>query len=325
MNSDVKLESDPVTLSPAPEVAEQVAPRIHPETLGMLLGALGVLTFSFSLPMTRLAVGGPNGLDPWFIAMGRAVVAGALAIVALLILRAPRPTSAQFRRLIWVAAGVVIGFPLFSTLALRYVPASRGSIVNGLLPLATAIIGSLITHERPSRRFWWAAAAGSAAVVIFAAVTGGGAPQPADGLMLLAVIAGAVGYAEGGRLSRELGGPQTICWALILSLPVVVPIALWAAPHDPLQVPSGAWGGFAYVSVFSMFLGFFVWYRGLALGGIARVSQVQLLQPILSLSVAALLLGESISIWMIVTALVVLASIVVGRRAPVRRIQPKSI
>ncbi len=311
----VKVKIEPVPASTPIAVAVPAA-GIHPETLGMLLGMLGVVAFSFSLPMTRLAV---SGLDPWFIAMGRAVVAGALSIVALLLMRAPRPTPAQIRRLIVVALGVVIGFPLFSTLALRYVPSSRGAIVNGLLPLATAIIGSLINHERPSTRFWVAAAAGSAAVVLFAAITGGGALQPADGLMLLAVVAGAVGYAEGGWLSRELGGPQTICWALVLSLPVVVPIALWAAPHNPLSVPLPAWGGFAYVSIFSMFLGFFAWYRGLALGGIARVSQVQLLQPILSLSVAALLLGESISIWMIVTALVVLGSIVVSRRAPVKR------
>jgi len=223
----VKVKIEPVPASTPIAVAVPAA-GIHPETLGMLLGMLGVVTFSFSLPMTRLAV---SGLDPWFIAMGRAVVAGALSIVALLLMRAPRPTPAQIRRLIVVALGVVIGFPLFSTLALRYVPSSRGAIVNGLLPLATAIIGSLINHERPSTRFWVAAAAGSAAVVLFAAITGGGAPQPADGLMLLAVLAGAVGYAEGGRLSRELGGPQTICWALVLSLPVVA--------HAPMIWPAG--------------------------------------------------------------------------------------
>jgi drug/metabolite transporter (DMT)-like permease len=218
-------------------------------------------------------------------------------------------------RLALVAAGVVVGFPLFSAWAMRSVPASHGAVVLGLLPLATALAAAAIAHERPSRRFWASAVFGSAVVVGFAVWQGGGTPHRGDALLVLAVVAAAVGYAEGGRLARELGGWQVICWALVLAGPVMLVPTVLAADARLATAPASAWAGFAYVSVVSMFLGFFAWYRGLALGGIAAVGQVQLLQPFMTIFASALLLAERPDSATYVAAALVIASIAVGRRA----------
>ena len=295
-------------LSNATEVgAITRAPLLRP---GLLLGALGILGFSFSLPATKLAVA---DLDPWFVAFGRAAVAGLLAIAVLRARRAPRPTAAHLRRLGFVVGGVVVGFPLLTSLALRELPAAHAVVVIALLPAATAVAAVLRAGERPALPFWLAAGAGTAAVVAFAAAGGARSFEPADLGLLVAVAVCGVGYAEGAVVARDLGGAHTICWALVLALPLSVPVAVLTA--NGLQASTSAWLGFAYVAVVSMFLGFFAWYAGLARGGVARIGQVQLAQPVLSLIWAALVLGEAVSGLEAVTASVVLACVVATQRA----------
>ena len=256
------------------------------ELEGLALAFVGVALFSFSLPATKLAV---EGLDPWFVAFGRAAVAAVLSFVVLRALRARTPTRAQWRRLGIVAVGIVVGFPALTSLALRHVDSAHGAVVIALLPAGTAIWAVARAGERPSARFWAAALAGLAAVVVFILAQGVGDAGPADVELLAATAICSLGYAEGGALSRELGGPQTVCWALILSAPVTVPVALATAPYGE-AVPTDAWLGFAYVSAVSMFLGFFFWYAGLARGGVAKAGQIQLLQPLLTLVCAVAVL-----------------------------------
>ncbi|AMO99715.1 eamA-like transporter family protein [Collimonas arenae] len=272
--------------------------------------------FSLTLPFTRMAVA---DLNPVFVAFGRAVVAALCAIILLWKLKASRPSLAQWKALAVTALGVVVGFPLFSSVAMRYVPASHGAIVLGILPLATAVFGALRFGERPSLGFWLAALLGSAIVIVFAMSQGGGGLQLADLALLAAVVAAAMGYAEGGRLSQTMGGQRVICWALVLALPILLPITVWLGWHYGINASPKAWFGFAYVSLFSMFIGFFFWYKGLALGGIARVGQVQLLQPFLSLLGAALLLGETLEASNMLFALAVLVVVGFGRKMAVRR------
>lgn len=279
---------------------------------GLWWGFVGVASFSLTLPATRVAVA---TLDPVFVGLGRAVIAALLAAIVLAATGARWPGRALLPRLALVAGGVVIGFPLFSAWAMRHVPAAHGAVVIGLLPLATAVAAAWIAHERPSRMFWLCATAGSAVVVGFALWQGGGTPEPADLLLVLAVAAAAIGYAEGGRLSRTMPGSQVICWALVIAAPFVAIPTAFTLDARLLNAPAAAWIGFAYVSVVSMFLGFFAWYRGLALGGIATVGQVQLVQPFLTILASAWLLGESVDVSTYVAAALVIASIAAGRRA----------
>lgn len=280
---------------------------------GLALGALGVLAFSMSLPATRIAV---QQLDPWFVAFGRAVGASLLAWAYLRLTGAPRPTRAQWRRLAVVAAGVVIGFPLFTSLALTTQTSAHGAIVVTVLPALTAVFAVVRAGERPPAVFWAASGAGLLAVLAFL-VTGGavrGALTAADLFLLAAVVLCGLGYAEGGALARELGGARTICWALLLSLPVTAPITLAAAAARPPHADAAGWSAFGYVTVISMFLGFFAWYAGLARGGIAQVGQLQLAQPVLTLAWSALLLGEAVSPASIGAALAVLGCVVLTQR-----------
>jgi drug/metabolite transporter (DMT)-like permease len=289
---------------------------VHPETQGLAFGFLGVLTFSLTLPATRLAVA---ELDATVVGLGRAVMAAILAALLLKATGQPRPSRQHLPSLVIIAAGVIVGFPLLSAWAMRSLPAAHGAIVLGILPLATAMAGALRTGDRPSLAFWLCSSLGSAVVVLFAIFTGGGSLQMADLALLGAVAAAAIGYAEGGRLSRELGGWQVICWALVLSAPfLAVPVALTIV-HQGLHASLKSWLGFGYISVFSMFLGFFAWYHGLAIGGVARVSQIQLLQPFLTLFASALLLHEQITRLTIGTAFIVVAMVAVGKKAPISR------
>jgi drug/metabolite transporter (DMT)-like permease len=285
--------------------------------LGYFFGFLGVLAFSFSLPMSRIAV---RELDPTFIALGRALLAAVLSGGLLFATRQPIPTRAQALRLAVVALGVVIGFPLLSTWALRFVDASHSAIINGLAPLATATLGALVQRQRPSPLFWFAALTGSLAVAGFVLSQSGSALVLADALMLGAVGAVAIGYVEGGRMSTIIGSWQTICWANCIAAPfLIVPVAL-TAPQQTVSATS--WLCFAYLGCVSMFLGFVAWYRGLALGGIVRVSQVQLLQVFLTLCWSALLLGEKLSPLMWIAATIVVMMIAIARRAQIRPAGP---
>ncbi len=268
------------------------------------MGSIGVLCFSFTLPATRLADTLLGGI---VVGLGRALVAAVLAILLLIVRREPLPARRHWPGLVVVAVGVVVGFPLCSSLALQSLPASHGAVITGLLPAATAVMAVLRAGERPSKLFWVSCIAGALAVVLFAVSEGAGRLQPADLLLLMAVLLGGLGYAEGGRLSREMGGWRVICWALVLMapflvLPVVFSFHLHENPAHPL-----AWLGFIYVSVVSMFLGFFAWYRGLAAGGVARISQIQLLQPVLTLLWAVLLLGEHITLLMLLASVLIIA------------------
>ncbi|HZS81357.1 MAG TPA: DMT family transporter [Stellaceae bacterium] len=279
-------------------------------------GALGTLAFSFTLPATRLAL---TGLDATVVGLGRAIVAGCLAALLLLARRQAPPPRRLWPGLAIVGFGCVLGFPLFSALALETVPAAHGAVVVGLLPMATAIMGVLRGGERPSLAFWAASGLGLAAVLVFAAIQGAGRPQLADGFILVAVALGAWGYAEGGVLARELGGWQVISWALVLSAPPLLPVVALRAAETGLAAGPLAWLGFAYVSAISMFLGFFAWYRGLALGGVARIGQIQLAQPVLTLVWSATLLGEAVSAATVLAALAVMGCVVLTQRTRIRR------
>jgi drug/metabolite transporter (DMT)-like permease len=252
-----------------------------------------VLGFSFTLPATRLAVA---DLDATFVGLGRAVVAGVLAAIVLGLLREPPPPRRALPRLGVVALGVVVGFPLLSALALRHLTAAHGAVIVGLLPAATAAMAVIRAGERPSPAFWAASGAGLVAVLAFAATQGAGLPQAADLLVLAAVAVAAVGYTEGATLAREMGGWRVISWALVLSLPVVAPAAYAGAAGGGLHAGTDAWLGFAYVAVVSQFLAFFAWYAGLARGGVARIGQVQLAQPLLTLVWSAALIGEHVGV-----------------------------
>ncbi|MBK0419854.1 DMT family transporter [Leucobacter sp. CSA1] len=274
--------------------ASSSTPLLESRT-GLWWGLLGVTAFSFTVPFTRIAV--ENGhMSPLFVGSGRAVIAALLAAAALLLTRQRLPRGAQWARVAVVAGGAVIGFPLLTSFALTTAAASHGAVVIALLPAATAVIAVLRTGERPVRSFWSAAGAGAVAAVAFAALQGGGLAglHRTDVLLFAAVLVCAIGYAEGGLLSRELGSWQTISWALVLASPLMILLTGIAIAQHP---PTGAvteWGAFAYLAAVSMFLGFFAWYRGLAIGPMSRVSQVQLTQPVMSILWAGLLLGEHI-------------------------------
>lgn len=276
----------------------------------MVWGFIGVLAFSFSLPATRLAV---EDLDPTFVGLGRALVAAALAGALLAIRREPLPDRKDLPRFALVGVGVVIGFPIFTSLALHHLTSAHGSVITGLLPAATAAMAVARAGERPPPVFWLAATAGLIAVLAFAGTQGVSGIETADVLVLIAVAFAALGYAEGGALSRTYGGWQVICWALVFTAPfLVIPVTV-AASHG-VHADTQAWLGFAYVSVISMFLGFFAWYHGLALGGVAKIGQIQLAQPVLTLIWAALILGETVTPAMLIAALVVLACVVATQR-----------
>ncbi|WP_456505430.1 DMT family transporter [Arthrobacter sp. UYCu723] len=267
---------------------------LHRQPNGLRWGLLGVAAFSFTVPFTRLAVA---GLSPLFIGSARAVIAAVLAAFALSLTRQRFPRGAQWTRLAVVAGGIVVGFPLLTSFALTTAPATHGAVVIALLPAATATAAVLRARERPRKAFWVATAIGALAAIAFAFAQSGGLGQLhwADLLLLGAVVAAAIGYAEGGLLARELGAWQTVSWALVLASPLMVFLAALSAARQP---PSGTpvqWAALAYLGIVSMFLGFFAWYRGLAIGPMAQVSQIQLVQPVLSICWAGLLLGETLT------------------------------
>lgn len=289
------------------------------ETLGMWLGVLGVALFAVTLPMTRLATGTQAApqLSPWFMTLGRAALAGALSILFLLATRAPRPERHQWKPLGMAVLGNVIGYPLLLGFALRAVTASHAAVVTALLPLATAAIAAWVLHQRARLGFWVCAVVGSGLVVAFSLLRAwqqghGFGFEWADLLLVGAVLAASFGYIYGAQVTPELGAERVICWVCVMALPVTLPGALLTWPSQP--VAWSAWAGLAYVGVFSMWIAFFAWYRGLAMGGALRVSQAQLLQPFLSILAAVPLLGEPLDAVTLGFALAVVATVLIGKK-----------
>lgn len=271
---------------------------------GWVNGFLGVLIFSGSLPATKVAI---LDFSPVFLTVARATIAGVLALGILLVFREKRPSRAQIIPLAIVSLGVVVGYPLLSALALQYVTSAHSIVFVGMLPLCTAIFGVVRGSERPRPAFWLFSILGSLLVTGYAFAQGISASPAGDLLMLLAIILCGLGYAEGAKLSKTLGGWQVICWALVISLPFIMPVMFFLMPASLTIVSAQAWIGLAYVSLFSMLIGFVFWYRGLAQGGIAAVGQLQLLQPFFGLALAATLLHEPVDTGMlIITAGVIL-------------------
>ena len=296
------------------------------ETRGLWLGLLGVVIFAMTVPMTRLAVGPATApqLPPEFVTAGRAAFAGLLSVLYLCLTNAPRVQRRHLPALGVSALGTVVGFPLFLSLALRQVDAMHAAVVTGLMPLATAIGAAIVFRQRPSNGFWFCAALGCVLVLAFATYRGSGHLVAADGLLLIAVLFTAVGYVAGAWVAAELPAEKVICWVLVISLPLTLPAALATWPVAPVQ--AGAWGGFAYVTLFSMWLGFFAWYRGLALGGTVRVSQVQLVQPFLAVLFAVPVLGETLDPVTVLFSLAVIAVVFFGKKMPasVSKLQPQN-
>jgi len=286
---------------------------------GLWLGLLGICCFAVTLPMTRLATGTSAApqLSPWFVTFARAALAAALSIVFLLATRSRWPTRAERGPLLLAMLGNALGFPILLGWALRHVPSSHAAVFTALLPLATAALAAWVLHQRARWGFWACAVLGAALVLAFslwrAQQHGGGfGLEWADALLVGAVLSAAVGYVFGAKVTPTLGAERVICWVCLMALPVSLPATLWLWPSHP--VAPSAWGGFLYVGVFSMWAGFFAWYRGLALGGALRVSQTQLLQPFLSILAAAVLLGESLDLVTLGFAVAVVATVVAGKR-----------
>jgi drug/metabolite transporter (DMT)-like permease len=263
---------------------------------GWLNGFIAVLIFSGSMPATRLAV---MDMSPIFVTVARATIAALLALGVLLAFREKRPSSKHLISLVIVALGVVIGFPLLSAFALQHITSAHSLVFLGLLPMVTAAFAVLRGGERPKPMFWLFSIVGSFLVIGYAIYQGINAAPIGDILMLLAIVLCGLGYAEGAKLSKTLGGWQVISWALVLALPVMLPLMFIYQPVSFTEVGTAAWLSLAYISLFSMFIGFIFWYRGLAQGGTAAVGQLQLLQPFFGLALATTLLHEKVNIGML--------------------------
>ncbi|WP_225785326.1 DMT family transporter [Xenophilus sp. Marseille-Q4582] len=285
----------------------------------MWLGVLGVAFFAITLPMTRLATGTADApqLSPWFVTLGRAALAGALSIAFLVLTRSPRPQPHQWKPLGMAVLGNVIGYPLLLAYALRVVTASHAAVITALLPLVSAMAAAWVLQQRARPAFWVCAVVGSLLVVAFSMLrawqaSGHFALEWADLLLVGAVIAASFGYIYGAQVTPALGAERVICWVCVLALPLTLPATVLLWPQQP--VAPSAWAGFVYVGVFSMWVGFFAWYRGLALGGALRVSQAQLMQPFLSILFAVPLLGESLDVVTLGFAAAVVATVVLSKK-----------
>lgn len=269
-------------------------------TSGWVNGFIGVLLFSGSMPATKVAV---LSLDPIFVTAARAGIAGILALICLLVFKEKRPTKKQLMPLAIVAIGGVIGFPLLSALALQYITSAHSLVYLGILPMSTAVFAVLRGGEKPKRIFWLFSILGSLIVIGFAALQGGTSSPVGNILMIIAILLCGLSYAEGAKLSKSLGGWQVISWAVVISLPISLPIMYLTAPSAPALISTETWIGVAYLGIFSMFIGFIFWYKGLAQGGTASVGQLQLLQPFFGLALAATLLNEHVSSSMILVTI----------------------
>ena len=293
--------------------------KVKDEPLGIWLGVIGVTVFALTLPMTRLATGTQAApqLSPWFVTVGRAALAGLLSAVFLLATRSPLPRPHHWKPLGMAMLGNAVGYPLLLGYALRVVTASHAAVITALLPLVTAAVAALVLHQRARLGFWVCAVAGSLLVVAFSVLRasqhgGGFGFEWADLLLVGAVIAASFGYIYGAKVTPSLGAERVICWVCVMALPVTLPATLLMWPQQ--AVATSAWVGFVYVGVFSMWIGFFAWYRGLALGGALRVSQTQLLQPFLSILAAIPLLGEALDLVTLGFAAAVVSTVVLSKK-----------
>ena len=289
---------------------------VNKETKGMLIGFIGILIFSLTLPVSKIAV---LSFDPYFIAFGRATLAGIVALVYLLSKKEPIPAKTDFAKFVVIALGVVFGFPIFTTVAMTEGSSSHGAVILGMMPLATTVIGVIRFKERPSLGFWLVSLLGAVLVVVYALLKNLGSFTYIDGLLVLGGICACVGYVEGGELSRKMNPRIVISWALVISLPINIVMSYFTFDTQYLNASPIAWTSFIYLSLFSMFIGFFFWYEGLAIGGIARVSQVQLMQPFCTLVAASLLLGDSLTVMNLVFAFLVVSTVILGKRMLVKR------
>jgi len=286
-------------------------PSLSREHLGLLLGFVGMAIFGGTLPATRIAV---SAIDPLALTALRTTIAGICSLVLLIILRRPLPPRRLWPQLAIAMLCVSVLFPFLMALSMQSVDASHGGVVLGILPIATALVAVAITHERPKPLFWIASVAGAALVVAFAMRQGGGALSSGDLLLLGAVAASATGYAVSGRLTREMPGWEVISWVLVMALPIALPAAAWTWPADLAQIALKPLLGLLYVALFSQWIAFFAWNAGLAMGGIARVSQVQLLQPFITFALAAYFNGETITLPIVLFAAAVVATVAISTR-----------
>jgi len=279
--------------------------------LGYLLGLVGVIIFSGTLPATRLAV---VTLDPWFVTFGRAAIAGVCAGLLLLVLRRPVPGRSTLLTLVAIGVMVTIGFPGFMGLAMKTVPAAHGGVVLGILPLLTATVSAVWHGARPSPQFWLLSILGAAIVVGFSLRTGGGHLEAGDAFLFVAALSAAIGYVLSAELTRTMPGWEVISWVCLIMLPVTVPLSLLWFPADPAATTTTGWIALAYLALFSQFIGFFAWNAGLALGGVAGVSQIQLLQTFFTIGIAAVINGEAIGLDTLGVAGVIAVLLYLGRR-----------
>jgi len=289
---------------------------VNKETKGMLIGFIGILIFSLTLPVSKIAV---LSFNPYFIAFGRATLAGLVALAYLAYKKESLPSKIDFGKYVVIALGVVFGFPIFTTVAMTQGSSSHGAVILGMMPLATTVIGVIRFKERPSLGFWLVSLMGAALVVIYALLKNSGSFTYIDGLLVLGGICACVGYVEGGELSRRMNPRAVISWALVISLPINIVASFLTFNPEYINAGDVAWISFVYLSLFPMFLGFFFWYEGLAIGGIARVSQVQLIQPFCTLLAASVLLGDPITAMNLVFAVLVVSTVILGKRMLVKR------
>lgn len=282
----------------------------------MLIGFVGILIFSLTLPVTKLAI---LSFNPYFIAFGRATLAGAVALAYLVVKHEPMLAKADIGKFVVIALGVVFGFPILTTVAMTHGSSSHGAVILGMMPLATTVIGVIRFGERPSLGFWVVSVLGAALVVVYALLKSSGSFTLVDILLVLGGICACIGYVEGGELSRKMNPRAVISWALVISLPFNIVFSYLTFNSAYFDAGISAWTIFIYLSLFPMFLGFFFWYEGLAIGGIARVSQVQLIQPFCTLLAASILLGDSLTWMNLVFAVLVVSTVILGKQMLIKR------
>jgi drug/metabolite transporter (DMT)-like permease len=295
----------------SPSLSHESSPALSRERLGLVLGFVGMAIFGGTLPATRIAV---SAIDPLAVTAMRTAIAGLCSLALLVVLRRPLPPRHLWLQLAIAMLCVSILFPFLMALAVQTVDASHGGVVLGVLPIATALVAVLITHERPRTLFWIASVAGAALVIAFALRQGGGALSAGDLLLFAAVAVSAVGYAFSGRLTAEMPGWEVISWVLVMALPISLPMAALTMPPDLTHIALKPWLAVLYVAVFSQWVGFFAWNAGMAMGGIARVSQVQLLQPFITFALAAFFNGETITLQILLFASAVVATVAISTR-----------